>query len=293
MANGSLLQPEHLAPRRKLLENVMAGFVVGNTNARGIDPAYLRISPARDQINLLYLGVGDMRNPLTAIQNLDTKAKETIDLSHCKRLRVCLHLNDMNTIVLARNAVFLLVAANATCVGTSAQATAAAIAVWSDAYFLTGHIPTRLIAALTKLIDESDRQSLVLGGQPWLRAGCNQSFAAMHSHWVEWRTLLHQQIKEGACSDGNTSAGKTIQAICLRSLPPSMRPPLAHSLLSLSLDVSRLPHAVSSSSDLDAPSPHVLSLTRSSHPLTRAVQMLRCARDEAIQFAQGSKCNPH
>ena len=53
MGDGSRLQPEHVVCRRKLLENVMSGFVVGNTNARGIDPAYLDMTQERGRMNIL------------------------------------------------------------------------------------------------------------------------------------------------------------------------------------------------------------------------------------------------
>ena len=211
MGDGSRLQPEHVVCRRKLLENVMSGFVVGNTNARGIDPAYLDLSQERGQMNILYLGVGDMRNPLTTIHSVDAKVKECKDSPKCRPLPLCLHLNDMNTIVLARNAIFLLLAAHATCIGTVEQATAAAIAMWSDAYFLTKSIPTQLAEALNKLIDESDSQSLMLGGVSWLRAGSHQSFVGMRSHWMVWRALLQRQVQEAAC--GEALGGKTTQML--------------------------------------------------------------------------------
>lgn len=153
MGDGSRLQPEHAVCRRKLLDNVMSGLVVGNTNARGIDPAYLDVTRERGRMNILYLGVGDMRNPLTTIHSLDANIKDNRDFPNGRTLRMCLHLNDMNTIVLARNAVFLLLAAHATCIGTVEQATAAAIALWSDAYFLAKSTSTQVAEALTKLID--------------------------------------------------------------------------------------------------------------------------------------------
>ena len=168
----------------------MSGFVVGNTNARGIDPAYLDVTQERGRMNILYLGVGDMRNPLTTVHSLDAKIKDNRDFPKGRTLRICLHLNDMNTIVLARNAVFLLLAVHATCIGTVEQATAAAIALWSDAYFLAKSTSTQVAEALTKLIEHSDSRSLTLGGVAWLRAGCHQSFVVMRSHWMVWRALL-------------------------------------------------------------------------------------------------------
>ena len=163
-------------------------------------------------MNILYLGVGDMRNPLTTVHSLDAKIKDNRDFPKGRTLRICLHLNDMNSIVLARNAVFLLLAVHATCIGTVEQATAAAIALWSDAYFLAKSTPTQVAEALTKLIEHSDSRSLTLGGVAWLRAGCHQSFVGMRSHWMVWRALLQRQAREAACG---AHGGKTTQMLRL------------------------------------------------------------------------------
>ena len=111
--------------RRKLFDRAMSVFLVGNTHARQLftEHEVRELEAAKDwsrPLRLLYLGVGDPRNPLASLNQLPT------------RQPVEFHLNDFSPVVLARAIVLLSLA----CAGEEREATSAgnaATAVWSDA----------------------------------------------------------------------------------------------------------------------------------------------------------------
>jgi len=109
--------------RRKLTDAIMQGFVVGNTAAQSLlGPQDAAALAAATPVRLLYLGVGDVRNPLSALCQLPHSAA------------VVVHVNDTSAVVLARNVLMLAVAS----VGTP-EAVAAAIAMWCDAELTSEH----------------------------------------------------------------------------------------------------------------------------------------------------------
>lgn len=94
------------ASRRKLIDEVMGGFLIGNTFARSL------VTPSEAQaiadqstrvhddvtFKFLWIGVGDIRNPLTTLSSIPTKC------------RADLHFNDTSSMVLARDIVVLMLA---------------------------------------------------------------------------------------------------------------------------------------------------------------------------------------
>lgn len=99
----SLLPP---TTRRKLLDEVMAGFMIGNTFARSLltnDEASRLCKTQSKGVNnalrFLWIGVGDIRNPLATLYQIPPCTHQ-----------IELHMNDQSCVVLARNIVLFCVA---------------------------------------------------------------------------------------------------------------------------------------------------------------------------------------
>jgi hypothetical protein len=90
--------PSQSLVRRKLLDNVMQGFVIGNTIARSLlrpgDASRMCLGSAA--LKLLYVGVGDIRNPLCTLSNVPHERE------------VFVHFNDITSVTLARDAILIL-----------------------------------------------------------------------------------------------------------------------------------------------------------------------------------------
>ena len=215
--------------RRKLADKVMGCFLVGNTIAQALFTAeegtrlWESTAGAADSqrcARLLYVGVGDVRNPLSALANLPAGAQSEV------------HMNDTADVVLARNAVMLAVA---TGLGTSgAGDIPAAIAMWSDA-LLSEKVATAVHAALTQL---------AAGELPaWLklRAGCSARLVRCWASWLAMtasvtskraRTTRDATLQADAANAGHGRAGasKLWRLFGVSSVPVSKKalPPKAN-----------------------------------------------------------------
>ena len=107
--------PLHLNPvstaRRKLVDEIMRTFVIGNTFARslltkteaqGLCSLLAQQQPGSDiekPVKLLWVGVGDIRNPLTTLTAFPPSP----------RVNLQFHLNDVSSATIARAVVLLIV----------------------------------------------------------------------------------------------------------------------------------------------------------------------------------------
>uniref|UniRef100_A0A7S2S719 DUF4470 domain-containing protein n=1 Tax=Mucochytrium quahogii TaxID=96639 RepID=A0A7S2S719_9STRA len=149
--------------RRKLFDRVMGGFCIGNTNARSLICASDQIEKltcAEDNmIKILYVGVGDMRNLLTTLCNVPLDVK------------VGFTMNDVNTLVLARNVLIMSIAIDNPFAATS---------IWSDAL-----ISSQDLAILTQML------ALCIKGKlpTWINVE-QQTFEMLKAHWLSWLQSL-------------------------------------------------------------------------------------------------------
>eukprot|EP00501_MAST-03F_sp_TOSAG23-6_P000639 GSMAST32.ASY1.ANO1.663.1 assembled CDS len=148
--------------RRKLVDSVMSGFLIGNTFARSLlTKEEVQSLCNATPIKLLWIGVGDIRNPLTTLINIPSEA------------RVELHFNDLNSIALARNVVLITLASEGE---LSIQY---ATAIWSDV-LLNEETFSQLFKTLCQLIEQIPS---------WIRTD-KKTLSAMKQHWIAWRTIL-------------------------------------------------------------------------------------------------------
>jgi hypothetical protein len=169
--------------RRKLLDSCMSTFLIGNTHARSLLPAAAAAAimrqgaaPAPPVTRLLFIGVGDVRNPLTTLLSL------TPPPGGGPLFPVELFLNDLSPVTLARGVVLLALACPPAGAGAeaNARAAAAATAVWSDA-LLEPWVAQALAETLSALaagrapawlaVDERSLSRLLPIWRAWLRFG--------------------------------------------------------------------------------------------------------------------------
>ncbi|GBG29830.1 Phosphatidylinositol 4-phosphate 5-kinase 1 [Hondaea fermentalgiana] len=201
--------------RRKLVDRIMASFVIGNTHGRALwtsqeasarlcngheAASHLRKRRKRDNssaknigdiatneedLRFLYLGVGDLRNPLKTLHELEVAAlselaQESWLQGERNKISVSTHhahfvLNDASTLTLARDAALLLAA-----VSDEPNAIEAATALWCDA-LVTAPERSRLDTALDILLD-ADAQAL----PKWLTLD-QETRNLLEPHWRAWR----------------------------------------------------------------------------------------------------------
>ena len=102
--------------RRKLVDEAMSGFLIGNTFARALltttEAQQLAADNSRalQPLKFLWIGVGDVRNPLSTLLSFPRVAPAKVkDEGDSPPLRVELHLNDVSSVVLARDVALLSV----------------------------------------------------------------------------------------------------------------------------------------------------------------------------------------
>lgn len=168
--DGSLVVGAVSVARRKLFDVVMSFFLLGNTNARALFTRQEGQALAKNMsspVKLLYLGVGDVRNVLTTLNNLPLPGRG---------FKVEVVLNDSSALTLARDVLLLELATKSAAVAT---------AVWSDA-LLSEDSMTQLGKSLERLVtnppcwlaemDPSTRKGLVGHWQAWKQeCDCDRS----------------------------------------------------------------------------------------------------------------------
>lgn len=200
--------------RRKLYDEAVSGFAVGNTFARslltasesealrrqtqGTPAATGSAAESGNPLRLLYVGVGDIRNPLTTLAELGPPGVGAGGA-------ISLHLNDASPLALARCAVLLSLA---TATGEGAEATEAAeaatlsaavgsvTAVWSDAR-LTEATHASLVSVLAQLCGGAAPAGAKAGGgwslpvpsMPWVAASTTATATALRRYWQGWLDL--------------------------------------------------------------------------------------------------------
>ena len=196
-------------PRRKLVDNVMKTFLVGNTSARPLltplEGELLNNERANDvtgenedteggvssvtgkrkhedgggfpPLDLLFLGVGDLRNPLMTLTSIPSQRP------------VCFYLNDLSPVTVARNAVLahlsktsakgkrLALRAHLPVIDFSAEIIAA---VWYDAL-----ISSAAVEALKGSI-----QALLAEVPEWLQPFDTDTESVLTKHWSAWLEVL-------------------------------------------------------------------------------------------------------
>jgi len=162
---------ESLSPsRRKLLDGILAGFVVGNTNARSLvtkAEAKGFAASGAEEVSLLFLGVGDVRNPLKTVHAL-------WNAGFGGKIRIC--VNDACVMTLARDLVLLRL--------IERKEFDAAIQIWSDA-LLSEETYKILKKTLATLRDEATNSSTTSMSLFRFKGG-SKIPEALVSHWISW-----------------------------------------------------------------------------------------------------------
>ena len=156
--------------RVKLCEEILTEFLIGNTFARSLisekDVAAIAGGDIGedDLVHLLWVGVGDVRNPLLTLSGLSSTRRHA------------LHLNDVSPVTLARDAVILAM---------GASRIDDAIAVWSDS-MLDTKTHGRLQETLQSLIDNKyDFMDF-------------SAASRLQTYWRSWLTHSHSLDTLGA-----------------------------------------------------------------------------------------------
>ena len=171
--------------RRKLFDEALSEFLIGNTFSRQlVDAEELRVfadidgSDSESETNsdesncskkakvlrLMWVGVGDVRNPLATLHCV----RGALPASKCE-----LHLNDVSSVTLARDAVLLTISA-----GDGVFAALAAISLWSDAC-IKRQVNHVLVNALKKLLGDGSEI-------PFLQFNDERTKYALKKHWRQW-----------------------------------------------------------------------------------------------------------
>eukprot|EP00947_MAST-08B_sp_MAST-8B-sp1_P001746 g1746.t1 len=174
---ASLLPPTQggLA-RRKLWDEALSGFLIGNTCARSLLSPSDAADPTVDAWELLYVGVGDLRNPLTTLAALPLSKHVTI------------HINDSSPLVLARCVALLLLAAQDNdgddTNDTVGSTDAAAIAVWCDA-LLDVETHASLYSVLRGLLAVNKNTNKNKKNKKHERAGDSHGEVTAAADWID------------------------------------------------------------------------------------------------------------
>ena len=189
VAAGSKLPPVALG-RRKLVDEVMAGFLIGNTAARAVmatedvpAPAPSASGAGLSPVRLLFCGVGDVRNALTTAEALQPGVMPR---------PIEVHLNDISVATLARDAVLLHLAVSA--------GAAVSTAVWSDAQLAPAE-GADLRASLRALCEARPPPWLVF---PPAENDAYGTLAACRECWRAWLEMEPAALVEATLVSGAT-----------------------------------------------------------------------------------------